>query len=100
MSDIYIYIPGQFNFGIDRQFMMDYFKLATTLDPRFKLDWCQNDKSHHVRDLLTSQLVQSSTVNGIEKMELTPCLIYSFIGILFVYVFIYIYIYIYYFMLI
>ena len=34
--------------------VMEDFKLATTLDPRFKLDWCQNDESHDIRDLLTS----------------------------------------------
>ena len=33
------------------------FKLATTLDPFFILDWYQNDECHDVRDLLTSQMM-------------------------------------------
>jgi len=37
--------------------VMDDFKLATTLDPRSKLDRCQNDKSWDICDLLTSQVV-------------------------------------------
>jgi len=49
---------------------MDDFKLATTLDPRFKLDWCQNDESHDVPDLLTSQVMQLSPTTPAEYMEL------------------------------
>ena len=40
--------------------VMDDFKLATTLDPCFKMDWCQNNESHDVCDPLTSQVVQLS----------------------------------------
>ena len=43
---------------------MDDFKLATMLDPRFKLDWCQNDES---RDLLTSQVVRLSPTTPVEN---------------------------------
>ncbi|KAK2144599.1 hypothetical protein LSH36_744g01047 [Paralvinella palmiformis] len=37
--------------------VMDDFKLATPLDPRFKLDFCQNDESRDVLDLLTYQVI-------------------------------------------
>ena len=37
--------------------VMDDFKLATTLDPHFKLDRCENDESRDGQDLLTSQVV-------------------------------------------
>ena len=46
---------------------MGDFKLATTLDPRFKLDWCQNDESWDVRDLLTSNVVQLSPTTPAEN---------------------------------
>ena len=46
---------------------MDDFKLATMLDPRFKLDWCQNDESRDVRDLLTSQMLRLSPTTPVEN---------------------------------
>ena len=46
---------------------MDDFKLATMLDPRFKLDWCQNDESRDVRDLLTSQVLRLSPTTPVEN---------------------------------
>ena len=49
---------------------MDDLKLATTLDPCFKLDWCQNYESCDVHDLLTSQMVQLSPTTPAECMEL------------------------------
>ena len=72
---------------------MDDFKLATMLDPHLKLEWCQNDESHDVRDLPTSLVVWLSPTSvwnwigialfgidkfdvelELEKMELTQCL--------------------------
>jgi len=46
------------------------FKLATMLDPRFKLDCCQNDESHDVCDLLTSQVMQLSPKSTAGYLEL------------------------------
>jgi len=48
----------------------DDFKLAMMLEPCFKLDWCQNDESCDVRDLLTSQVVQLSPITPVEYIEL------------------------------
>jgi len=56
--------------------LMDDFKPATTLDPRFELDWCQNDESCDVHDLLTSQVVGMSSTTPAEFMELN-CFIWS-----------------------
>ncbi|KAK2152400.1 hypothetical protein LSH36_330g11018 [Paralvinella palmiformis] len=50
---------------------MDDFKQATKLDPRFKLDWCQNDESREVRDLLTSKVVQLSPTTLAEDNDHT-----------------------------
>ena len=50
--------------------VIDDFKLATVLDPCFKLDWCQNDESRDVHNLLTSQVVQLSPTTPAEYMEL------------------------------
>ena len=44
--------------------VMDDFKLATMLDPHFKLDWCQNDESCDVCNLHTSQVVQFAANNS------------------------------------
>jgi hypothetical protein len=46
--------------------VMDDYKLATTLDPRFKLDWCQHDESRDVRELLISQVVRLSPTTQTE----------------------------------
>jgi len=51
--------------------VMDDFKLATMLDPRFKLDWWQNDESRDIRDLLTSQVVRLLPITPAENMDLT-----------------------------
>ena len=50
--------------------VMDDFKLATMLDPRFKLDWCQNDESCDVRNLVASQVVRLLPTTAAEYLEL------------------------------
>ena len=67
--------PSQYWEAVNPYEVMDDFKLATMLDLCFKLDWCQNDESSDVHDLLTSQVVWSLPMTPAEYIELE--LLYS-----------------------
>ena len=67
----------------------DIFKLAATLDPRWKLDWCDNLEANYIKDLITKKLcemilhVQSDTLVS-ETESIAPpkkrCKLFSFMG--------------------
>ena len=67
----------------------DIFKLAATLDPRRKLDWCDHLEANYIKDLITKKLcemilhVQSDTlVSGTESIAPPKkrCELLSFMG--------------------
>ena len=67
----------------------DIFKLAATLDPRWKLDWCDHLEANYIKDLITKKLcemilhVQSDTlVSEIESIAPPNkrCKLFSFMG--------------------
>ncbi|KAI2646961.1 Zinc finger BED domain-containing protein 4 [Labeo rohita] len=39
---------------------MEWFQLAATLDPRFKLDWCIGEERQTIKDILTKKVISLS----------------------------------------
>ncbi|RXM35918.1 hypothetical protein EOD39_3843 [Acipenser ruthenus] len=49
---------------------MECFKMAASLDARFKLDWCKDEDVHNMRELLTNKV--TSLLPRVADMATSP----------------------------